>query len=184
MSGWTDCRQRRDLTSCDCHTFRVEDPICAEGPVVLLRGGDDLRRQLLLRDPVYTSGEGIHRRYGDESVRCVAEVRDRGLEARVTLRTWRDDGLAQFLRGLSDHFAGWAGSRHWQSANEQIQIEATHDGRGHVTLLIRLRDWSYRPEGWDVGVPFAVEAGAEMSSLADAVEAFFAAASFHSDVDD
>jgi hypothetical protein len=60
--------------------------------------------------------------------------------------------------------------------DEQLQIEASHDGRGHVTLLIRLRH-RLRGSGWEVGVPFTVEAGAQMASLADAVDLFFSAAS-------
>lgn len=59
----------------------------------------------------------------------------------------------------------------------ECRIEATHDGRGRVTLLFRLRDQACPyDDHWDLSLPFTVEAGAEMIRLADAFEIFFAAA--------
>jgi len=179
----------------------MEDLLSADGPVVLLRGGPFLDRWLLFRDPVYDCTEAEFGRWSSyEAISCVAEVRDRhdaglgadvysDLHARISVRTNKaialpgkagdagDDGLAEFLRGLYEDFRGWSGSRHWR--NFQLGIEATHDLRGHVTLLFRLRDDLYhRGEGWDLSIPFTVEAGAEMLALADSFEVFFAAAAF------
>jgi hypothetical protein len=145
----------------------VEDPSGADSPVMLLRGGRDFSRRMRLRDPV--------RPEADELVWFVAEVHDSGLEAQIKVITLGDDDLPGFLRGLADDFRGWPGARHWRSLEDQIRIEAAHDGRGHVTLLFRLRDRAYG-DHWDLSVPFTVEAGAEMIALADTVEIFFAAA--------
>lgn len=64
------------------------------------------------------------------------------------------------------------GARHWQSLESQLRIEAVHDGRGHVTLLFRLRDGPCG-DSWDLAVPFTVEAGAEMLALVGTIETFF-----------
>jgi hypothetical protein len=169
----------------------VTYPLSLDGPIVLLQGGPLVDRRLIFRNPVYASSEAIVRRFGDQTICCVVEVHDEhdrrefrprvgsGLHAQITVSTFEDDGLTEFLRGLADDFRGWSGSRHWRSGNDQLRIEATHDGLGHVTLLFRLRDDLY-PRGtqWDISIPFIVEAGAEMLALADAFEVFFAAATF------
>lgn len=128
----------------------MEGPSGAGGPAVLLRGGRGFRRSMRLRDAV--------RPEADDIVWCVAEVQDNGLEAQIKLITLGDDDLPGFLRRLSEDFRGWPGIRRWRSLEDQLRIEAAHDGSGHVRL------------------PFTVEARAEMMALADTFEAFFAAA--------
>ena len=53
-----------------------------------------------------------------------------------------------------------------------MRIDATHDGTGHVTLLLRLRETPYQ-DSWDLAIPVTAEAGAEMTSLADQFDIFF-----------
>ena len=169
----------------------VKDPISDDRQIVELRGAPLHDRRLVFRDPVYASPEAIARRYGDKTIWCVAEVHDEhdlswlrtgsvsSLHAQITITAFEDDGVARFLRGLADDFRGWSGSRHWQSVNGQLRIDATHDGLGHVTLRFGLGDDRYPQESqWELSIPFTVEAGAELMALADAFEVFFAAATF------
>jgi hypothetical protein len=113
--------------------------------------------------------------YPLNDVDCVVDMYDSGLEAHATFRTDGGDGLVEFLHSLAADFRGWTGKRHWGSNYDDLQVEATHDRLGHVTLLFRFR---YGPEPWegywDLSLPFTVEAGAEMLNLADEFEAFFA----------
>lgn len=134
------------------------------GPVVLFRGDCGYRRRMLLRDPM--------RPDADDLIWYVAEVKDDGLEAQVKVISCGGDDLPGFLRELTEDFRGWDGARHWRSLESQLRIEAVHDGRGHVTMLFRLRDRPYG-DSWDLAVPFTVEAGAEMLALADTTETFF-----------
>jgi hypothetical protein len=103
----------------------------------------------------------------------LVEVQDGGLQVSLGVTSLSGDDLPGFLRGLAEDYRGWAGARQWRSLEDQMRIEASHDGRGHVTLMFRLREHVYGDQ-WDLSVPFIVEAGAEMAALADAVEVFFA----------
>ena len=141
------------------------DPSPVDGLAVWLRGGRNLSRTLCLREPV--------KPFGDVVVDYLVEVQDSGLQVGLGVISLSGDGLSGFLRGLAEGYRGWAGARQWRSLEDQMRIEASHDGRGHVTLMFRLRERVYG-DHWDLSVPFIVEAGAEMAALADAVEVFFA----------
>ncbi len=106
--------------------------VSGELPHLMLRGSRDLSRWLEPRDPMRPDGEDL--------VCCAVQVHDIGLEADIKVITWGNDDLPGFLRGQADDFHGWAGSRQWRSLGDQIRIQPTHDRRGHVTLLFRLRD--------------------------------------------
>jgi hypothetical protein len=103
----------------------------------------------------------------------LVDVQDSGLQVSLGVTSLSGDDLSGFLRGLAENFRGWAGARQWRSLEDQMRIEASHDGQGHVTLMFRLRERVYG-DRWELSVPFTVEAGAEMAALADAVEVFFA----------
>ncbi|HCU93845.1 MAG TPA: hypothetical protein DHU96_14420 [Actinobacteria bacterium] len=143
------------------------DPSGLDGLAVRLRGGRNLSRTLCLREPVSP--------YADVVIDYLVEVQDSGLQVSIGVTSLGGDGLPGFLRGLSDDYRGWAGTRQWRSLEDQLVIEASHDGQGHVTLMFRLCERIYG-DHWDLRVPFTVEAGAEMAALADAVEVFFASA--------
>jgi len=143
------------------------DPSPVDGPAVRLRGGRNLSRTLCLREPV--------RPCADVIVDYLVEVQDSGLQVSLGVTSHSGDDLSGFLRRLAEDYRGWAGARQWRSLEDQMRIEASHDGRGHVTLMFRLDDRVYG-DHWDLSVTFTVEAGAEMEALADAVEVFFASA--------
>jgi hypothetical protein len=100
------------------------------------------------------------------------EIRGGGVQANALVRSLAGDDLPGFLRHLAADFRGWPEARHWRSLEDQLRIEATHDGLGHVTLLVRLRRRPYADD-WDLAIPVSVEAGAEMAALADRFDMYF-----------
>jgi len=100
------------------------------------------------------------------------EIRGGGIQASVLVRSLGGDDLPGFLLDLAANFRGWPGARHWRSLEDQLRIDAAHDGQGHVTLLVRLRRRPYADD-WDLAIPVIVEAGAEMTALADRFEVYF-----------
>ena len=95
-----------------------------------------------------------------------------GPRATVEITSLHDDALPAFLHDLADDFRGWPGVPHWRSLEDQLRLEATHDRLGHVTVLTRLRPRAYLNH-WDVCLPLTIEAGAEMTALADTLTLFF-----------
>ena len=54
---------------------------------------------------------------------------------------YRRERLAAFFRRLADDWRGWSDAREWGSIEGDLELEATHDGLGHVALRVRLRNW-------------------------------------------
>jgi hypothetical protein len=63
-------------------------------------------------------------------------------------------------------------ARHWRSLGDQLRIDVTHDGLGHVTLMVRLRQRPYADD-WDLAIPVSVGVGAEMTALTDRFDLYF-----------
>ena len=117
------------------------------------------------------------RREGD---RCRVDLVLEGLQA--SSRFWQDDayalgtgpynegpGISGFLADLAENWRGWTGSKSWGDLEGLIRIEATHDGRGHVSLDFDLRSSLY--DGWRVEATVPVEAG-QLDALVRAARAF------------
>jgi len=95
---------------------------------------------------------------------------------------WQDDGyalgtgpyndgpgLGGFFSDLAEHWRGWEGERSWGDIEGLIRIDATHDGRGHISLHFDLQkslDGEWRTQG-----TLPVEAG-QLDALARAALAF------------
>lgn len=76
---------------------------------------------------------------------------------------WQDDGyalgtgpyndgpgLGGFFSDLAEHWRGWEGERSWGDIEGLIRIDATHDGRGHISLHFDLQkslDGEWRTQG-------------------------------------
>ena len=149
------------------HTDHVDDPIGDDEGAVRLPAGRGCVIVFAARERPYADGP-----YADEFLDYQVEVRGDAVQASVRVRSMGGDDLAGFLRDLAAGFRGWAGARHWRSLEDQLSIDATHDGRGHVTLIAQLRRGPYRDD-WELAIPIVVEAGAEMTALADMFEVFF-----------
>src|SRR5215208_2323956 len=76
------------------------------------------------------------------------------------------DHLDQFWRELAENWRGWEGTRSWQSLEGDLELSATSDRVGHVTLEVRL----------DRGAPFQWRVYGIISLEAGLLDSFAAAA--------
>jgi hypothetical protein len=136
-------------------------------PFVLERDG---HRRWSLYPPVDPYGDGY-------VARLRVEVLDDGLSAETTATIDRStagsaDDLGTFLQQLADNWRGWPGNRVWHALENEMTVDARHDGRGYVTLGVMLRRCrqAYIDDAWSARVVFTVEAGEEMSALAREVQ--------------
>jgi hypothetical protein len=67
---------------------------------------------------------------------------------------------------LADAYRGWDGVRTWESLEHDLRMEATHDGRGHVSLRFVIRGpQAYEPDAWEASVVVTLDAGEDMRRL-------------------
>jgi hypothetical protein len=79
------------------------------------------------------------------------------------------DSLAQFLSGLASSWRGWEGERTWTSLESDVELTASHDGRGTVALVVTLRNdiFDARSErGWSAKALLTLDAGTALDQLA------------------
>jgi Family of unknown function (DUF6228) len=100
-------------------------------------------------------------------------ITDEGVSAAaaVQLSLLDEPPLDQFLAGLADSWRGWPGTRVWRALERQLELDARHDGRGHVTLGVTLKSRRYarRVEDWSARTCLSIEAGEQMQRLAQDV---------------
>jgi Family of unknown function (DUF6228) len=78
---------------------------------------------------------------------------------------------SQLFDELASHWKGWSGAKDWHAAEGELQIRATSDSTGHITLSFVIpMSGSFRP--WSAEVRLLVEAG-ETEALANESHAFF-----------
>jgi hypothetical protein len=90
------------------------------------------------------------------------ELHDDGLEARTAVELiWptgdSQNDLISFFHSLARDWTGWPDVRHWRSMDAKLQIEARHDGIGHISLTAILRDDVSRSDGWQAQVTLWTE---------------------------
>ncbi|GIE79046.1 hypothetical protein Aph02nite_49960 [Actinoplanes philippinensis] len=81
----------------------------------------------------------------------------------------REATLARFMGDLVADWRGWNGSRVWQSLEHELTVEARHDRRRCVSLHVMLRHSgpSWDDTAWSATAVFTLEAGEELSRLAE-----------------
>jgi hypothetical protein len=112
------------------------------------------------------------------------EIFDDGLSAvtDATATTFDDPSLTTYLQRLADDWRGWPGLRKWRTQDGELQLDAHHDGLGHVTLGVTLRNWRQafgapypwkRPVdcGWSARAVFVLDAGEQMTQFAADIQA-------------
>jgi hypothetical protein len=72
--------------------------------------------------------------------------------------------LSTLFRRMADDWTGWDGARDWSSVEGTLELSATHDGLGHVSLRVRLGSGLYG-EDWRVEGVIWLDAGG-LSQLA------------------
>ncbi|MGW0435333.1 DUF6228 family protein [Micromonospora sp. NPDC003197] len=77
-------------------------------------------------------------------------------------------GMTKFVETLAADWSGWDGVRRWRSLEDELELDACHDGRGYVSLGVTLRASGLYLDNtrWSARVVFKLEAGEEMTHLA------------------
>lgn len=79
------------------------------------------------------------------------------------------DGLDKFCRELAEDWRGWEGKRSWKSLEGELELSATSDRLGHVTLEVRLDEGA--PFQWRVYGVISLDAG-QLDGIAAAARTF------------
>lgn len=110
----------------------------------------------------------------DDMVEYTVRLSGNGLRAEALILSLDSagSGLAAFIAQLADDFRGWNGTRTWKNADHDLGVEATWTTRGYVNLRWWITPSIY--DKWTAWVAVEVEAGAEMTTLARGLSAFFA----------
>ncbi|WP_235945120.1 DUF6228 family protein [Verrucosispora sioxanthis] len=107
-----------------------------------------------------------HRPWDDLVLDLRCEVGDAGVNAATSVRTLDGDGIVAWTDSLAESFYGWDGVRSWQSLEHELRIDATHDGRGHVSLRFVIRGpQGYEAEAWEASVVVTLDSGEDMRRL-------------------
>lgn len=79
-----------------------------------------------------------------------------------------DTTLAGFVEVLAADWRGWSGMRTWRLLEEELALDARHDGQGHTSLGATLKPPGLGLDNtaWSARADFVVEAGEEMTRLA------------------
>lgn len=115
--------------------------------------------------------------YGDGYVhRVFVEVIDDGIAASgwATFEGQTPRTLRDFLTWLDQDWRGWPGTRTWTAMENEMTLEATHDGTGHVQIAVTLRrgERTYDPDAWSARIVLTLEAGEQLHELASAADQF------------
>lgn len=100
-----------------------------------------------------------------------ADLWSDGIRATTSVYTYGTDGLADFVHDLAARWRGWSGAERWSSLEGQLALEASHDGLGTVTVVVRLTP-SALMDRWSSMVVLALDAGG-LAPLAKDVDRFF-----------
>ncbi|ASW54873.1 DUF6228 family protein [Plantactinospora sp. KBS50] len=107
-----------------------------------------------------------HRPWDDLVLDLRCELDDVGVDAVTSVRTLDGDGIVAWADSLAESFHGWDGVRTWQSLERDLRIDATHDGRGHVSLRFVIRGpQGYEPGAWEASVVVTLDSGEDMRRL-------------------
>ncbi|MFV8130650.1 DUF6228 family protein [Streptomyces syringium] len=94
---------------------------------------------------------------------------------RLSVRTFRGDGLDAFLDELADDFRGWEGARTWRSLEHELTLSAVHGPGGYVRLTWGLHAQPPAEE-WCFETTTVHAAGEDMRNLAAELRAFLKSA--------
>jgi hypothetical protein len=119
--------------------------------------------------------------FGDGYVyRAKVEVSAEGIAActSATLSTTsaKEVDLAVFFAGLAADWRGWQGKRHWEALEQEMAIDAWHDGRANIMIAVTVRQpkIAYAEEAWSARVVLTLEAGEQFAAVADEIASLLA----------
>ena len=122
--------------------------------------------------PVDPFGDGY-------AYRAKVEVRAEGIAACTTASlsaTFAKVDLAVFFAGLAADWQGWQGKRHWQALEQEMAIDAWHDGRANIMIAVTVRQpkIAYADAAWSARVVLTVEAGEQFAAVAGEIASLLA----------
>jgi Family of unknown function (DUF6228) len=79
---------------------------------------------------------------------------------------------SQLFADLAVNWAGWRGTKAWLSLEGELEIQATADSTGHITLNFKVPAYSAGPSAWSAQCAILVEAG-QLEHLANESAEFF-----------
>jgi hypothetical protein len=136
---------------------------------LIVRGAGE--QQWILSPPIDPYGDGY-------VAHLPVGLHDEGLHAQTTVTidgyaTQSPGDLASYMQQLADDWRGWSDRRIWHAVEREMTIEATHDGRGHVTLEVTVRRHRrpYANDAWSATTALALEAGEQMTTVARDIRA-------------
>jgi len=117
------------------------------------------------------SSYGRHRDDPHGDAGFVAQITSDGLDAASEVYDVAHTDWTHFFDDLAAHWRGWVGAKEVASIEDHLQLSATTDSTGHITLQCRLRS-APAEVPWLVTVSLHLEAG-QLSRLAEAARHFF-----------
>jgi hypothetical protein len=100
-----------------------------------------------------------------EVVTLSVEVSGLRAAEEVWLAEWEGGpaSLVGYFVDLADAWRGWAGTKEWSGGSGEVRLSATHDGIGHVELLVELGvHWHHSPPivgAWTASARLELEPG-------------------------
>jgi len=81
-------------------------------------------------------------------------------------------GIAHLLEEAAQQWQGWAGTKTWQSIEEELKLELIADNTGHITLKVRIAHDCGNPDPWCLESTITIEAG-QLASIANDASNYF-----------
>ncbi|XVV05286.1 DUF6228 family protein [Actinosynnema sp. CA-248983] len=110
--------------------------------------------------------------YGDGSTAVCVEIGYKNDREHLVCRAhgvdvavMEPEPLTPFLLSLAADYAGWDGTRTWQTMDTNLTATATHTGH-RTTLTWTLRTWHHRPSPWEASVVLSLEPGEQLHTFA------------------
>jgi hypothetical protein len=113
-----------------------------------------------------------YEREDDDFGMLVAEAALSDLTFTHAAPSLRGDGLDAFLAELADDWRGWQGVRGWQTLEDDLSIEATHEG--HRVRLVFIVRGGLGSDGWQIRLPVPIAPGEGLTRVAKEVANLFA----------
>ncbi|WP_183907293.1 DUF6228 family protein [Simiduia aestuariiviva] len=101
------------------------------------------------------------------------EVVAESVHASRKVTTYTDEfGIANLFSKLSEFNSPWTGVESWKSLEGEFEMAVTCNSTGHVTIQVKLTQWSSGSEDWHLTVHLNTELG-QLQQVANEVRAFF-----------
>ena len=96
-----------------------------------------------------------------------------GLSAQMSSFLYTDGpSLIYFFKDLAKSWKGWEGQKRWNTLESDVILTATHDGIGHVALLVELNNQENEESSWEASGTLLIELGS-LDAWAKNIESLF-----------